>query len=36
MFGNLTYEKSLSKYDFEYQIYDFNLSIKLTERMNND
>lgn len=31
LFGNLVYEKSMSQYDFEYQIRDFKLSIKLTE-----
>ena len=31
LFGNLVYEKSMSQYDFEYQIRDFKSSIKLTE-----
>lgn len=31
-FGNLTYELSMSKYDFDYQIYDLNTSIQRTER----
>ncbi len=31
LFGNLVYEKSMSQYDFEYQIRDFKTSIKLTE-----
>lgn len=30
-FGNLVYEKSMSEYDFEYQIYDLKESIDLTE-----
>lgn len=30
-FGNMTYEKSMSQYDFEYQIYDLEESIGLTE-----
>ena len=30
-FGNMSYEKSLSKYDFNYQIVDFKTSIKRTE-----
>nr|APZ79234.1 NAD-dependent epimerase/dehydratase [Streptococcus suis] len=31
VFGNLTYNQSLSQYEFEYQIVDFNESIRLTE-----
>ncbi|MDG6317590.1 NAD-dependent epimerase/dehydratase family protein [Glaesserella parasuis] len=31
LFGNLVYEKSMSQYDFEYQIRDFRESIRLTE-----
>ena len=31
LFGNLTYEKSMSQYDFEYQIRDFKESIRITE-----
>ncbi|MCT8543585.1 NAD-dependent epimerase/dehydratase family protein [Glaesserella parasuis] len=31
LFGNLVYEKSMSQYDFEYQIRDFKESIRLTE-----
>lgn len=31
LFGNLTYEKSMSRYDFDYQIRDFIESIKITE-----
>ena len=31
LFGSLVYEKSMSQYDFEYQIRDFKTSIKLTE-----
>lgn len=31
LFGNLVYEKSMSRYDFEYQVRDFKTSIKLTE-----
>lgn len=31
LFGNLVYAKSMSQYDFEYQIRDFKSSIKLTE-----
>lgn len=30
-FGNMVYEKSMSQYDFEYQIYDLEESILLTE-----
>ena len=30
-FGNMVYEKSMSEYDFEYQIYDLEKSIYLTE-----
>lgn len=30
-FGNMVYEKSMSEYDFEYQIYDLEESIRLTE-----
>ena len=30
-FGNMSYEKSMSKYDFNYQIVDFKTSIKRTE-----
>lgn len=30
-FGNMTYEKSMSQYDFEYQIYNLEESIYLTE-----
>ena len=30
-FGNMVYEKSMSEYDFEYQIYDLQESIRLTE-----
>lgn len=30
-FGNMVYEKSMSQYDFEYQIYDLSQSIYLTE-----
>ena len=30
-FGNMSYEKSMSQYDFEYQIVDFKTSIKRTE-----
>ena len=30
-FGNMSYEKSMSKYDFEYQIVDLKESIKRTE-----
>ncbi len=30
-FGNLTYDLSMSKYDFDYQIYDLNTSIQRTE-----
>ena len=30
-FGNMSYEKSMSAYDFEYQIVDLNTSIKRTE-----
>ncbi|MCV6815190.1 NAD-dependent epimerase/dehydratase family protein [Streptococcus uberis] len=36
MFGNLTYEKSLSQYKFNYQIYDLNQSIQRTERNKNE
>lgn len=32
-FGNMVYEKSMSEYDFEYQIYDLQESIRLTEEM---
>ncbi|MDG6472745.1 NAD-dependent epimerase/dehydratase family protein [Glaesserella parasuis] len=31
LFGNLVYEKSMSRYDFEYQIRDFRESVRLTE-----
>ena len=31
MFGNLMYETTMSQYDFEYQIRDFEESIELTE-----
>lgn len=31
LFGNLVYEKSMSQYDFEYQIRDFRESVRLTE-----
>lgn len=31
LFGNLTYDKRMSVYDFEYQIRDFQKSIQLTE-----
>lgn len=31
MFGNLIYEKQMSQYDFEYQKFDFENSIKITE-----
>lgn len=31
LFGNLIYDKSLSSYDFEYQVRDFKQSIELTE-----
>ncbi|MGQ7595392.1 NAD-dependent epimerase/dehydratase family protein [Streptococcus suis] len=31
VFGNLVYEKEMSQFDFEYQIVDFNESIRLTE-----
>lgn len=31
-FGNMVYEKSMSQYDFEYQIYDLPQSIGLTEK----
>ena len=30
-FGNMTYDLSMSKYDFDYQIYDLNTSIQRTE-----
>ena len=30
-FGNLTYDLSMSKYDFDYQIYDLSTSIQRTE-----
>ena len=30
-FGNLTYDLSMSQYDFDYQIYDLNTSIQRTE-----
>lgn len=30
-FGNMVYEKAMSQYDFEYQIYDLKESVKLTE-----
>ena len=30
-FGNMSYEKSMSQYDFDYQIVDFKTSIKRTE-----
>lgn len=30
-FGNLVYEKSMSEYEFDYQIYDLKESIKMTE-----
>ena len=30
-FGNLTYDLSMSKYDFDYQIYDLNTSIQRAE-----
>ena len=30
-FGNMVYEKSMSEYDFDYQIYDLEESIRLTE-----
>ena len=30
-FGNMVYEKEMSQYDFEYQLYDLSLSISLTE-----
>ena len=30
-FGNLTYDLSMSNYDFDYQIYDLNTSIQRTE-----
>lgn len=33
-FGNMVYEKSMSEYDFEYQIYDLDESIVLTEGKN--
>ncbi|MGQ9411916.1 NAD-dependent epimerase/dehydratase family protein [Streptococcus pluranimalium] len=32
LFGNLTYEKSMSQYDFDYQIRDFKESIRITEK----
>lgn len=31
-FGNMVYEKTMSEYDFEYQIYDLEESIRLTEQ----
>ncbi|MGT2721161.1 NAD-dependent epimerase/dehydratase family protein [Streptococcus porcinus] len=31
MFGNLTYAKEVSRYNFNYQIYNFDITIKLTE-----
>lgn len=31
MFGNLVYEKSMSQYEFEYQVRDFEETIRLTE-----
>ena len=31
-FGNMTYEKSMSEYKEEYRIYDFEESVRLTER----
>ncbi|GAA5348344.1 NAD-dependent epimerase/dehydratase family protein [Streptococcus uberis] len=36
MFGNLTYSKSLSQYDFEYQIYNFENSLIETEKETNE
>lgn len=30
-FGNMVYDKAMSEYDFEYQIYDLDKSIQLTE-----
>jgi UDP-glucose 4-epimerase len=33
-FGNMVYEKELSKYDFPYQIKDFDTSILETEKDN--
>lgn len=34
MYGNLTYEKSLSQYDFDYCLYNFERSIEITENKN--
>lgn len=34
LFGNLVYEKSISNYDFSYQIRNFKQSIELTESKN--
>lgn len=33
LFGNLVYEKSMSQYEFEYQIIGFEESIKVTEKV---
>lgn len=35
-FGNLTYEKSLSIYDFKYQLYSLSQSINQTERCDHE
>ncbi|MFU2181500.1 NAD-dependent epimerase/dehydratase family protein [Streptococcus pluranimalium] len=32
LFGNLTYEKSMSQYDFDYQVRGFKESIRITEQ----
>ncbi|HFU4466497.1 TPA: NAD-dependent epimerase/dehydratase family protein [Streptococcus suis] len=34
MFGNLIYDKSMSQYQFNYQLFDFQTSIKITEQGN--
>ena len=30
-FGNLTYDKEMSRYDFDYQVYSLKESLKRTE-----
>lgn len=36
MFGNLIYDKALSKYNFQYHIFNFDESIHKTEKVNDE